>query len=35
VEEAKGKEESSSGKFIFRVRDPSWNRYIKKMMKEK
>jgi hypothetical protein len=29
VEEAKKKEESSSGKFIFRVRGPPWNRYIK------
>lgn len=35
VEEAKKKEESSSGKFIFRVRGPPWNRYIKKMIKEK
>jgi hypothetical protein len=34
VEEAKKKEESSSGKFIFRVRGPPWNRYIKKMIKE-
>jgi hypothetical protein len=34
-EEATRKEESSAGKFIFRVRGPLWNRYIKKMMKER
>ena len=31
--EAKTKEEKSAGKFIYRVRGPPWNRYIKKMSK--
>ena len=31
--EAKTKEEKSAGKFIYRVRGPPWNRYIKRMSK--
>ena len=31
--EAKRKEEKSAGKFIYRVRGPPWNRYIKRMSK--
>ena len=31
--EEKTKEEKSAGKFIYRVRGPPWNRYIKRMSK--
>ena len=31
--EAKTKKEKSAGKFIYRVRGPPWNRYIKRMSK--
>jgi len=32
--EAKEKEEKSLGKFIYRVRGPPWNRYIKNRLKQ-